>query len=119
MSSEPTAIDRAQAALDQMDEALAKARGHAERILNAQSGPTEPAPTSWARVEIFGHRRHYGRISEIERFGAKMMQVEIPVEGKIDGRWETILYAGGSIFSLSSSTQENVLAHNTPYVSAR
>lgn len=32
----------------------------------------------WALVEIMGHRRHYGRIAEVSRFGAVMLQVDEP-----------------------------------------
>ena len=35
----------------------------------------------WAIVEIFGHRRHAGRTREEERFGAKMLRIDIPVKG--------------------------------------
>ncbi len=31
----------------------------------------------WAIVEIFGHRRHAGRTIEEERFGAKMLRVDV------------------------------------------
>lgn len=72
----------------------------------------------WARVEIFGHTCHYGRISEVERFGAKMLQIEIPVDGKPDGRWQTIHYAGSAVFSLSPSEEHVVMQRNKPYVPA-
>ena len=32
----------------------------------------------WAIVEIMGHRKHAGRIREEERFGAKMLRVDVP-----------------------------------------
>jgi Protein of unknown function (DUF5131) len=32
----------------------------------------------WALVEVFGHRKHYGRAREVERFGTKMLRVDVP-----------------------------------------
>lgn len=35
----------------------------------------------WAVVEVFGHRRHAGRTREEERFGAKMLRIDVPNKG--------------------------------------
>lgn len=70
-----------------------------------------PTPDIWACVEIFGHRKHYGRIKEVERFGTKMLRVDVPVVasapllGDVE-RFETFLYGGSSIFSLTPMTEE-------------
>jgi|SRR5579863_194053 len=71
-----------------------------------------PAQTMWALVEIFGHRRHYGRVSEVERFGTKMMRVDVPEKppapllGEPDEIFRTFFYGGGSIFSITPLTEE-------------
>lgn len=41
---------------------------------------TEPVdePEEYAIVEIFGHRRHAGRIQEVDRFGSKMLRIDVP-----------------------------------------
>lgn len=70
-----------------------------------------PPPEIWACVEIFGHRKHYGRIREVERFGTKMLRVDVPVGGAAPllgeaEQFETFLYGGGSIFSLTPMTEE-------------
>lgn len=57
----------------------------------------------WARVEIFGHRTHYGRISEVEQFSAKMMRVDVPTA---DGAFETHIYGGAAIFGMQPMTEE-------------
>lgn len=59
---------------------------------------------TWARVEIFGHRQHYGRITEVERFGAKMLCVEVPQAEP--GEFTTHFYGGASIFSLTPITEQ-------------
>ncbi|TIR88700.1 MAG: hypothetical protein E5X19_22515, partial [Mesorhizobium sp.] len=44
-----------------------------------QTGPAEPEqPFEWMMVEIFGHRSHWGRGIEVERFGAKMLRIDVP-----------------------------------------
>lgn len=36
--------------------------------LDEQTSDAGPPAATWALVEIFGHRKHYGRISEVEKF---------------------------------------------------
>jgi hypothetical protein len=72
----------------------------------------------WAIVEIFGHRRHAGRIREEERFGAKMLRVDVPVfdipPSDQPARWETRWYGGSSIFSMSLTDEGTVMRANRP-----
>ena len=58
------------------DDAIART---AAWLTDATPSNAGPAPEMWAQVEIFGHRRHYGRISEVERFGAKLLRVDVPI----------------------------------------
>ncbi len=88
-----------------------------------------PAPEQdgweWAVIEIFGHRKHAGRIREVEQFGAKMVRIDVPTfvddgpgtEPRHAGGWETRLYGGASIFSVSYSDEASVMKANKPYVS--
>ena len=83
--------------------------------------PESPADDcwSWAVLEIFGHRKHAGRIREEERFGTKMLRIDIPVDGAPETRgWRTHWYSGGSIFSLSLTDEASVLRANAPYAPA-
>lgn len=69
----------------------------------------------WAVVEIFGHRRHVGRVREVERFGAKMLRVDIPLRGDpAEHGWTTHFYAGSSIFSFTITDEASALRANTP-----
>lgn len=63
----------------------------------------EPVEEIWALVEIFGHRRHYGRVTEVEKFGTKMLRVDVPLEK--DGAFATFLYGGGSVFGMTPMTE--------------
>ena len=73
---------------------------------------SDAAPQSaWACAEIFGHRKHYGRISEVERFGAKMLRIDVPLAPAApllgeDEKFESFVYGGGAIFSLTPMTEE-------------
>ena len=70
----------------------------------------------WAIVEVFGHRKHAGRTREEERFGAKLLRIDIPVKGDaaVNGR-QTIYYGGSSIFSFALCSEEAAIKANKPY----
>lgn len=57
----------------------------------------------WARVEIFGHRRHYGRISEVMMLEAPMLRVDVP---QPDGTFISHVYAGNAIFSICRMSED-------------
>lgn len=83
----------------------------------------------WAIVEIFGHRRHAGRIREEEKFGAKMLRVDVPtlvapevaeagkpIEFTVE-RWTSHWYGGASIFSMTLTDEASAMKINRPYIS--
>ena len=82
-----------------------------------------PAPEDdgweWAVVEIMGHRRHAGRTREVERFGAKMVRVDVPTKGDptVHG-WTTHFYPGSALFSFTPSDEATCLRMNKPYEAA-
>lgn len=43
---------------------------------------SEENSVQYAIVEILGHRRHVGRVREVERFGVKMIEISIPQYGE-------------------------------------
>jgi hypothetical protein len=58
----------------------------------------------WARVEIMGHRRHYGRVSEIQEFGVRLLLVEVPTsEAAV---FIAHKYAGAAIFSIRPCSED-------------
>ena len=66
---------------------------------------TNDAPAGdWVMLEIFGHRRHFGLLTEIERFGAKFARIDeyLPDE---DQPFRTHVYSGGAIFSVTPVTE--------------
>lgn len=70
----------------------------------------------WAIVEIFGHRRHAGRTREEERFGAKLLRVDVPNKGApAEHGWTTHYYGGSSIFSFTPTDEASALRINKPY----
>lgn len=63
----------------------------------------EPRP-EWAIVEIMGHRRHAGAISEVQRFGASMLRIDVP--GHEPGSiYATHYFGGPAIFSIRPCTE--------------
>lgn len=69
------------------------------------AGATTDAPAEiWALVEVFGHRQHYGRVTEVERFGTKMLRVDVP-RAEPD-QFDTFFYGGAAIFSMTPMTEE-------------
>lgn len=82
----------------------------------ANDAPTDMNGWDWGIVEIFGHRRHAGRVREEERFGTKMLRVDVPVKGDpIANGWETHWYGGASIFSFALTNENTVMRANKPY----
>lgn len=70
----------------------------------------------WMLVEVLGHRRHYGRVREEERFGAKLLRVDVPLKGDPTSHgWQTHYYASGSLFGLTPCTREAAITANKPY----
>lgn len=55
------------------------------------------ADEQWGVVELMGHVRLAGRLSEVEKFGVKMGQLDIP---KGDGFY-TRLFGGASVYSIT------------------
>lgn len=77
-----------------------------------------PPPDEYAIIEIFGHRRHVGRVLEVDRFGAKMLRIDVPKDGKFDAGYATHFYGGASIFSMTPCDLATVERANRPYQSA-
>lgn len=59
----------------------------------------------WVMLEIFGHRCHWGFLTEVEKFGAKLARIDCyrPEEKEPA---ETHFYGGASIFSMTQVTEE-------------
>jgi hypothetical protein len=57
---------------------------------------------SWAIVELMGHVKHAGRLTEEERFGAKMGRIDIPYEDT----FRTVYFTAASVYRLTVVTEE-------------
>jgi hypothetical protein len=97
--------------------------------MNEETTETAGHEFEWAIVEIMGHRKHAGRMREEERFGAKMLRVDVPtllvMHPEKEGdqptfcveKWTTHWYGGPSIFSFTLTDEESVMRMNRPYYS--
>ncbi len=57
---------------------------------------------SWAIVELMGHVKMGGRVTEEERFGVKMGRIDIP---QADGGFVTQYFGGGSVYRLTPTDE--------------
>ena len=72
--------------------------------LDPEPPPIDDAPEVWARVEIMGHRTHYGRLTEVHQYGTTLLQIEQPT--RQDGVFEVHQYGGSAIFGIRRCTKE-------------
>ncbi|WP_421849804.1 hypothetical protein [Oricola sp.] len=89
----------------------------------------DPDGFEWAIIEIFGHRTHAGRAREEERFGSKMLRIDVPTLSHVStdaetgessygiSRWTTRYYGGGAVFSYVVTDEQAVMRANRPYIS--
>lgn len=95
-----------------------------------QPATESDATFEWCIVEIFGHRKHAGRGREEERFGSKMLRIDVPkfvsfrrtdpnaAGVKLDPpeiEWVTHYYGGASIFSFTLTDESTVMQMNKPW----
>jgi hypothetical protein len=69
---------------------------------------------SWAILELMGHVRMAGRVTEEERFGAKMGRIDVP---GAEGGYTTVYFGGGSVYRMTPTTEaiaRAVATHNAP-----
>lgn len=71
----------------------------------AEAIETEAPKLSWALVEIFGHRQHYGEIRDVEIAGGKLLEIRDVDTDKVH------MYGASAIFSLTPLTQSEIFAH--------
>lgn len=72
---------------------------------------------SWAIVELMGHVRMAGRVTEEERFGAKLGRIDIPKDDPAGVGFSTVYFGGGSVYRLTPCTEEvarSVARRNQP-----
>ncbi len=67
-----------------------------------------PQADTWAVVEVMGHSRYAGRISQDQSLGFPMLRIDVPA---VDGRPAfTTLRAPSSLFSVTPCTEAVALA---------
>jgi hypothetical protein len=70
--------------------------------------------TEWCVVELMGHVRMAGLVSEEERFGVKMGRIDVP---NPDGSMFTQYFGGSSVYRITPTTEDiarAVAARNVP-----
>lgn len=74
---------------------------------NNRFGTEEPMAETdklemWAVVELMGHRRLAGKVSEESHFGTPLLRIDVPQ----DDAFVTQFYGGQSIYCLTPTTEE-------------
>ncbi len=64
---------------------------------------TDTVPETWAIVELMGHVKLAGRLTEEEKFGSKLGRLDIP---QADGSFMTRYFGGASVYSISVVSEE-------------
>lgn len=82
---------------------------------HTKGGPmAADSEATWAVVELMGHVKLAGRLSEEEKFGAKMGRLDIPQK---DGSFVTQFFGGGSVYRItfvSEQVARDVSARTSP-----
>jgi len=57
----------------------------------------------WAIVELMGHRRLGGQVSQAEQYGTVMLRIDVP---RADGSATTHFFGGSSLYGVHPTTEE-------------
>lgn len=57
----------------------------------------------WAIVELMGHRRRAGQISEVEMYGAKLLRLDVPIA---EGEPVSEFYGGAAIYCVTPAAED-------------
>jgi hypothetical protein len=60
----------------------------------------------WAVLELFGHQRLAGMVTEVQLGGASFVRVDVPADGKKKGWKLTKMYNPSAIYSICPVTEE-------------
>lgn len=60
-------------------------------------------PETWAVLELLGHRRLAGRVTQVEFFGGKLGRIDVP---QPDGSFVTVYFGAQSVYALTVTTEE-------------
>lgn len=85
--------------------------------MNAPAIPELDFPR-WAIVELLGHRRLGGWVSETEQFGAKLLRIDIPSSSEPEKIFATQLYSPKSLYGVTPCDEteaRKVAAYAQPY----
>ncbi len=82
--------------------------------MNEQKGTRAPFE-AWAVVELMGHVKLAGKVTEQEVLGSKLGRIEIPQK---DGTFVTQFFGGASVYRISPVSEEVArhVALNTTYM---
>lgn len=69
---------------------------------------------SWAVLELMGHRRLAGVVSEAEIAGAGFIRIDVYANGDVEPR-STAYYGPASVYAITPTAEETCRTHATPW----
>jgi hypothetical protein len=66
--------------------------------------PTTPSFTTWGLLELMGHQRLAGQISETTIAGTGMIRIDVPTIGDIMGY--TRFFSPGALYGITPTTEQ-------------
>lgn len=72
--------------------------------MSDEQTPDDIRAASWAIVELMGHRKLAGLVSEEIHFGVPMCRIDVPANGEIAAF--TQLYGGSSIYAMTPVSEQ-------------
>ena len=67
---------------------------------------------AWAVVELMGHQRAIGYVTEVTIAGASFLQIETPASATAEAKVRIV--APASIYAINPTTEERILSHLRP-----
>lgn len=75
-------------------------------------GESKPAFGSWAMLELMGHRRMAGYVSEVEMFGTTMVRLDMPQPDRDTP--DTQFYSAAAVYCVTPMSEEEVQKYLRP-----
>lgn len=73
--------------------------------MNTDQESTKPAFNEWALVELFGHQKIVGKVSEASLAGGAFLRVDVPAQGA-DKPAYTRFFGPGAIYSINPVSED-------------
>lgn len=103
-----------------MAEALDAIRDAANVFVGRTSGGATRPPVGWAVLELLGHRREVGYLSEVDVAGRTFLRLATPVWKDATEDWapegRTLLISTAAIYAITPTTEQAIREEIMPWI---